>query len=238
MRIPGVVDVYQVGDQWVARSWPKVQNQPNSAAQLLWRKKFKDAHAIAKDFPPRYKRSWEAIESPSGKMWLDIALHCLLVAPTHFSQIPQGDQMKMELYYAPNKPDDWMTNWCVWINYAGLLYMSTGPGYSCHYGSTFKDVLKWNDLGWICPNGKRPKKKWQLRWTENYAPLIGADFPYIGEWPNGESTMRNWFLPCPNGISWSKLLSWSAGPGYEADYALQMPPLHFPVKPWPGSFTP
>ncbi len=46
MRIPGVVDVYQVGDEWVARSWPKVQNQPNSAAQLLWRKKFKDAHAV------------------------------------------------------------------------------------------------------------------------------------------------------------------------------------------------
>jgi len=238
MRIPGIVDVYQVGDEWVARSWPKVQNQPNSAAQLLWRKKFTDAKAIIHTFPPFYKRLWQAIECPPGKMWIDIALHCLLVAPGQFSQIPQGDQMKFVLYYSQTIPDGWMSQYCVWQNFNARMFLATGPGYNYFNGSKWADIMKWNDMGWICPNGKRPKKRWQLVYRGTTPDYVGTDSLYFGVWPNGQWVYRNFYANCPTGITWAKLNYWSAGADYEADYALQMPPLYFPVHTWPGSFTP
>ena len=238
MRIPGIVDVYQVGDEWVARSWPKVQNQPNSAAQLLWRQKFRDAKAKIKSFRGAYLRAWQEIECPPGKMWIDIAIHSFLMRPLHFADIPDVDNVKLECYFSVNGFDigpnhwDYKYAWC-W-NSAAWTYQSVTYGMFTTAGSKWDQVLQWVDLGWICPKGKRPKKHWKLVWKYNHVLWDDWVFPVI----NGQQCYVFFYNYLPDGMTMLRNYDWAAYLDFGADYALSGPPLYSPVKTWPGSFTP
>jgi len=238
MRIPGIVDVYQVGSEWVARSWPRPAKQPNSAAQLLWRQKFANAHAKVSSFTGAYLRSWKAIECPPGKMWIDVAIHSFLMLPGPFNNIPTQQNIKFELYYSASPPGDWLANYALYGNYNALQYLADGPGYTNNLASKWQDVLKWNDDGWICAKGKRPKKKWTLTNVQPYAPTQWVDFPWIGVWPAGEQCIRWFWLDASKGFTFLRNQKWPAGIGYDAGYSMCLPPIYCPVKPWPGAFIP
>ena len=201
MRIPGVVDVYQVGAEWVARSWPKVQNQPNSAAQLFWRKKFKDAHALIKTWTGAYMAAWQAIPCPKGKMWIDIAMTSLMHDPWY------GD-----LYY-----DAWTSTAYLRHQTKSVWGLPEGyylggewpeatviPGWSqgwIRHPSDNRPCVKWDNHGFICPNGKRPKIKWVPSPT-------GKNITCLGSWHIGYYG-RDWYFykyeDCPEGLNFVPL---------------------------------
>ena len=216
MRIPGIVDVYQVGTEWVARSWPKVQNQPNSAAQLLWRQKFRDAHSILKTFNGEYLRAYRAMPLPPGKMWIDVAIHSHLVSSSSFGTVNWPDSGWVELqyfdygvigpyyYYLIVFKEVYPPHWGI---------ASTWEGY---FGEKFEDIFKWNDQGWDCPKGKRPKKKWLLS-------LSGAP---VGLFESGSFTSQTL---APLILVGHKYVT-SATTG-KNDYCLFIPPLYLiPIK--------
>jgi len=223
MRIPGIVDVYQVGTDWVARSWPKVQNQPNSAAQLYWRKRFKDAHALIKSWTGNYMEAWQAIECPKGKMWIDIAMTSIMKQPNGFETIPDAYTCQGSLrYYA--KGD--------WFMPPGYYFGGQVPPYDpAWYLLSFppRHVLpsgkriEWANNGWICPNGKRPKIKWfpillgkQMTVAMNYRRTT-AD----GTW------MYSLIDDCPNGFVWTKLSIWNPFVPEEKTWSIWGPPIKF-----------
>jgi len=240
MRIPGVVDVYQVGDKWVARSWPKVQNQPNSAAQLLWRKKFKDAHAMVKNWQGVYMDSWQAIDCPPGKMWIDIALHSILTMPRAWNVTPTQQDFKLELYRVDDlstvQPDHlgqfWPLNYCLFGNAAFQSYATAGIAWHQRYGSDFTSTLKWNDLGWICPEGKRPKKKWGLSYASEEASDGWGNMHLV----DGEMCVFWWLYYDERGVAWERLYNFPATADKESNYALEGPPLYRKPIPFPGVF--
>jgi len=223
MRIPGIVDVYQVGDEWVARSWPKVQNQPNSAAQLLWRKKFKDAHALIKTWTGAYMAAWQAIECPTGKMWIDIAMTSILSNEDDFATVPA-------IYSTPHS----------------LRYYATGDGFmppGYYFGGKIPPqdtidflhawrpqqvhppggIIKWNNNGWICPNGKRPKIKW-------FPSLLGRSMPIKHDYRRTTAKGTWWYIlfdDCPDGFIWTGLRTWVVFATKEKKWDLFGPPIKF-----------
>ena len=238
MRIPGVVEVYQVGDAWVARSWPKVQNQPNSAAQLLWRKKFRDAHKAVSSFRGTYLDAWRGIQCPPGKMWIDVAIHSHLMMPEQFDNIPTVSGCKFELYYSASGFDliglHFAQKYAWFFNENAKAYYTIGYGLWNTYGSTWPTVFKWADLGFICPNGKRPKKHWKLTYKyDNKGTGVRVEAEISGQ--------TCWILlydNIPDGLTLLKMYGWPSAPETRADYALIYPPIFAPVRPWPGAFVP
>ena len=242
MRIPGIVDVYAVGNEWVARSWPKVQNQPNSAAQLLWRKKFKDAHALIKTWQGVYLEAWRAISLPPDKMWIDIAMHSILSNENTWPSTPTQEKIKFELYYEPDiskvSPDiygiNWPENYCLIFNAAAQTYFQGPAAYVPKYGGDWQSSMLWSDLGWICPKGKRPKKKWSITpISEQNQPGSSSPVLIDGEW-----CRFRWQFFNHRGVTEVGLLNWPDSPTQEKGYALVGPPLHRKPKRWPGFFVP
>jgi len=221
MRIPGVVDVYAVGDNWVARSWPKQANQPNSAAQLLWRKKFKDAHALIKTFSGAYLRFWQAIECPPGKMWLDIAMTSIMRKPENFGEVVWPENVELRCYYPLwDHPGFWTAaaiagEWpdgSPWYYHGGIML---------RHGNCFKDVLKWNDIGWVCAKGKRPKKKWTLSY--NAIPVYTADLiTWFNEPPPAGWRFKDNYPSDSTSVDW-RLIPPSATT--QGGYCLFLPPI-------------
>lgn len=234
MRIPGIVDVYRVGEDWIARSWPRVQNQPNSAAQLYWRAKFRDAHALIKTWTGVYMKSWRAIHCPPGKMWLDVAMTSVMTFPGGFTRIPTQQNMKYELYFSASPPPDWEAGYCLFRNHNARMYFADGPGYSQFDGAKWKEAMRWDDLGWICAAGKRPKKRWGLSYDAKSVSSVGSG----SGWINGQFCDWYFFENIVTGIFAAKLLRWPKTETEELKWALQLPPVYAPVKLWPGQFIP
>ena len=223
MRIPGIVDVYQVGDEWVARSWPKVQNQPNSAAQLLWRKKFKDAHALIKTWTGAYMAAWQAIECPPGKMWIDIAMTSIMKKPINFEiEQPVYNTSASLRYYATGD----------WFMPPGYYFGGKVPPYEPIWqfaGYPPKQIhasgkrIKWNNNGWICPKGKRPKIKW-------FPALLGEQIYTIAFYQR-TTVKGTWYYAritdCPNGCIWAVLSTWIALGETENNWSIYRPPIKF-----------
>jgi len=238
MRIPGIVDVYQVGDEWIARSWPKQQNQPNSAAQLLWRKKFADAHYAVNSFRGTYLEKWKEIECPPGKCWIDVAIHSHLVFPGGFAAIPSQFGCKFEVYYSKagyyywdhhfNYPYAWFWN----LN--AYYFMTTGASQMYTRGSAWADVMQWNDMGYICPAGKRPRKCWVLTFKSDW-PTYDA---YTVVDIEGQSCSIHFYNNLPNGITTLRLNRLGTTSLGGKDYCLSSPPIFCPVQTWPGAFHP
>lgn len=238
MRIPGIVDVYQVGDQWVARSWPKQANQPNSPAQLLWRQKFADAHKCISSFQGTFLNAWKGIECPPGKMWIDIAIHSYLVYPYLFSEIPSQKNCKFACYFSPNgfdiKTYHRGEQYGLWLNQEARQFWDTWIGKEWTPGSSWKDVYQWDNVGWICPKGKRPKIKWMLMLKRKQLLNTWADLWFInGQW------CTIWLFPSlPAGVTisrWNTVIMPGDG---SKDYCLSVAPVYCPLQPWEGSFTP
>ena len=229
MRIPGIVDVYQVGDQWIARSWPKPANQPNSALQLLWRKKFADAHHTVSAFRGQYLEAWKKIECPPGKMWIDIAITSLLKTPDLFPAFMSFWNTTITLYHAKN-----LFPWpeAEYFLVADLSVAEWMP-YLIHAwprrGSKWQDVMRWDDTGWICEKGKRPKKKWTLSYSDN------ATFIDTYNWDDTVNPPY-WTLPvkdCPEGLTFVALYKYPATETTEAGWSLLFPPIYLSPQPWP-----
>ena len=223
MRIPGIVDVYQVGKDWVARSWPKVQNQPNSAAQLLWRKKFKDAHTLIKTWTGAYMVAWQAIECPTGKMWIDIAMTSILTNLYWFSSVPPLYSCSASLRYY--KDGDWFMP--PGYYFGGKIPPSEPIGYfeshPPHHVHPPGGIIKWNNKGWICPTGKRPKIKW---FPSLFGPLIKIIHSYQRTTVKG--TWHYLLLDdCPNGCIWSGLETWIPAGKTENKWVIYGPPIKF-----------
>jgi len=242
MRIPGIVDVYQIGDQWVARSWPKVANQPNSAAQLLWRKKFKDAHNLLHTWTGEYLDCWRAVSAPSGKMWIDIAVHSLLVGTPNYTPTHTIPEMSMHLYYEPDlslvSPDPygvtWRENYCLVMNFAAATLFTSREWNQGRYGSSFDEVLKWNDLGYICPKGKRPRKHWGLSFSS--PPIVWVFGQYV--WIGGELWLFYFNNYDARGMALLRLDQIIDPITNYHDYALLTSPLYRKPEPWPGHVEP
>jgi len=232
MRIPGVVDVYQVGDEWVARSWPKVQNQPNSAAQLLWRQRFKDAHATIKTWTGAHMAAWQAMNCPTGKMWIDIAMTSIMKNPTLLSTIPgQYDYpgglrvrtkdtsfMHPGYYFGGTA---WLFN--IWWS---LLF---DPPY--HIAGSQENIT-WADCGWICPNGKRPKKKWVPSYT-GIRTKTGLPYTATGY------GVTNYYVgldPCPDGVLFCNITKWMNPVTNENEWAVNAPLIKFMPEPMTGDW--
>ena len=229
MRIPGVVDVYQVGDEWVARSWPKVQNQPNSAAQLLWRKKFKDAHAVIKTWSGTYLDAWRAIKRPPGKMWIDIAMTSIMSGFLWSTEGWDAYNRSYTLYYNPaGFPDIYGEPTCKYILMPyplGGFFVSPSPARPPRLGSNWDSVLKWNDLGFICSAGKRPKKRWSLSYESQPAAIWpGPRFPFItfgSNWTN--------IVDAPDGVTVTLIDRFTPIEDDKSFYVMRYPPFY--VKP-------
>ena len=222
MRIPGVVDVYQVGDEWVARSWPKVQNQPNSAAQLLWRKKFKDAHAMIKTWRGMYLDAWRAIYRPPGKMWLDIAMTSIMKRPGDFRSDLSVGNVVFTLSYGTWPTPFGDSHYRLNANAAASVFLFDLGGFALRHGASWKDVLAWTDAGWICPKGKRPKKKWLLNYASKGVVAWKVDWPWDNAWQ-----FTNFYCEdCPGGITLTWLAEWTAGDPPEKNWSLSTPPIY------------
>jgi len=223
MRIPGIVDVYQVGDEWVARSWPKVANQPNSAAQLLWRKKFKDAHALIKTWTGAHLAAWQGIECPTGKMWIDIAMTSILRSSTSFLSVPLLYNGSGALYYYATGD---------WFMPPGYYFGGKTPPYDNgssflnsfhHFTDSSQSVIKWENNGLICAKGKRPKIKWMISYQ-------GISFISVTGFFRG--TIKGNFAyhllpPCPDGVTFSFLRTWIDPVSKENMWSLYGPPIKF-----------
>jgi len=232
MRIPGIVDTYMVGNEWVARSWPKEQNQPNSPAQLLWRKKFKDAHAMIKSWSGPYVASWRAMECPVGKMWIDIAMTSIMRAPTHFFLNRSMNGVKWTMYVPFN--DYYLLDYPMAIFGNNAAYLDWLEGYGMDYlpGETWQDVLKWNDLGMICPKGKRPKKKWGLTYAAAHLAAVGAEVIQV----DGLDCVLFVFNFAPKGMVLLDNYIYPGSPGVDPFWSLDMPPLYLKPKLFTGVF--
>ena len=230
MRIPGIVDVYQVGDEWVARSWPKVQNQPNSAAQLLWRKRFVDAKEIIKKWSGNYLDAWKGIEAPSGKMWIDIAMHSLLTLPVN--QFPSTiiPPLNYTLYYAPGGFGACGANYMITREFADAEHQPEYYWVEARFGAKFKEALKWNDMGFECPSGKRPKKIWQLSYASKQVGWI--DGP--PDWYPPGSYYYRLLENCPGGVTITQLVQYFPTDGGTKRLSLFFPPIYCkPVTVYP-----
>ena len=234
MRIPGIVDVYQVGDQWIARSWPKVQNQPNSAAQLLWRKKFADAHAMIKSWSGAYLASWKAIQCPPGKMWIDIAMTSILKRKTYFDYEMGVTDAELGLYaLPPANPFGDNTYAFSGRSLRPLCWQYINDPWF-YLGANWPDVFKWNDLEWICAKGKRPKKKWSLSYVNNHIDGNGWQWQQPPYWCYAFATKAD----CSNGLSVSNLYTYFDPVTKETVWALIEPPLYFQAVAWPPPWAP
>ena len=223
MRIPGIVDVYQVGDKWVARSWPKVQNQPNSAAQLFWRKKFKDAHALIKTWTGAHMAAWQAIECPTGKMWIDIAMTSIMLKPADFASVPALYYSDKSLRYYPTgdwfMPPGYYFGGKIPPQDAVITFLNYPPQHIHPPGG----IIKWNNNGWICPKGKRPK----IRWLPS---LFGK--PVTIKWSYQRTTVKGtwWYVlidDCPDGFIWTGLKTWLPLDETERKWSIWGPPIKF-----------
>ena len=230
MRIPGVVDVYQVGDEWVARSWPKVQNQPNSAAQLLWRKRFKDAKAKISSFRGLYLEAWQAVPCPTGKMWIDIAMTSIMKLPGSFGNVAWPNDLRFVLSVPQStRPWGWALHTRCPSNQAFANAMIWWL-YGLQKLSKLETCLKWNNAGFICSKGKRPKIKWKPSidaTPEQNVTVYSTNF-YLS-WPP--------FLlisPCPDGLTIMKLHKNLGPPDTTIDWSLTMPPVKLTPEAWPG----
>ena len=232
MRIPGIVDVYQVGDQWVARSWPRPSNQPNSPAQLLWRQKFADAKAVIATFRGTYLDAWKAIECPPGKMWIDIAIRAFLMVPGGFHVNPIPPQWTPHFYKIDNPGP--LQSWKYFLTYmpydpmvAPIPYWPGG-----YHGANWKAVLKWNDNGWLCAKGKRPKKKWDLSIEADHFAL--CDFENVTRWPDTNAAFA--FGDMPDGITLTRVHR-NPGTATVQGYSVLLdPPMYFKPEVWTGGY--
>jgi len=233
MRIPGIVDVYQVGDAWVARSWPKVQNQPNSAAQLLWRKKFRDAHLLVKALTGVNLAAWQNIHCPPGKMWIDIAIRTAMIYPSVLSwpTVPDGVHIGLFEVDSPNPGQRWKY-FATWANADGTDSNFNFMIQPRFYG-TWQKTMKWNDGGWLCARGKRPKKKWDLSFlsgqaaTGDYQP--GDKVPIAGSfWILGNEAVA--------GITTVHLVFKDATETEKSASFLAWPPMYSFLEQWNGGF--
>ena len=230
MRIPGIIDVYQVGNEWIARSWPKVQNQPNSALQLLWRKKFKDAHATIKKFQGLYKAAYTAIQCPVGKMWIDIAMTSIMKTGTWWTPRLYAWHEDYVLYFAPDGFPGSTCRYLLLPRPLGGSFPFNVFNYLPRHGTTWADTMKWNDEGIICPKGKRPKKRWGLSFTGNPVERwIGDEYPYP---PFGTSTL--FIKDAPNGITVVSLHLQPVIEGDQEGWALVYPPVYVEPTLWTG----
>jgi len=229
MRIPGIVDVYQVGAEWVARSWPKVQNQPNSAAQLYWRKRFSDAKAEIKTWTGAYLKAWQNIECPPGKMWIDIAMHSILTDPTPFDPAIHPRTQTYKLYSGSFAVGLLHYNYLLWASAPDAPWWNFLKLPRPFLGHNWQTIMKWNDDGWICPNGKRPKKKWELTTT---AKMMGFFM---------ESGFRTTLGPgswiavddCPEGLALVGMTFEPIPSGYKIRIPMWQPPVYLKPEPWP-----
>ena len=234
MRIPGIVDVYQVGDEWVARSWPKVANQPNSAAQLLWRKKFKDAHLKIKSLTGPFLDAWRAIECPPGKMWIDIAMRTLMRYPVAFNVpvLPVGIHLGLFEIENPSPGQKW--------KYFATWAYADGTDFPYNYMiqpflyPSWDKALKWNDNGLICAKGKRPKRKWDLSYATVKAPV--ASYQTGDKMP---ASRVYWILAndAAVGITTVWIVFDAATASKKASSYLIFPPMYSTVEKWNGGYA-
>ena len=233
MRIPGIVDVYQIGNEWIARSWPKSQNQPNSAAQLLWRKKFKDAHALIKTWTGTYLDAWRSIYCPPGKMWIDIAMHSIMLNPDNFDPVPSDLFSIAKLAYAPTGAGIWNTKYSLFAYYDSWVTQWPRWWIAPARGTTWDNTMKWDNLGTICPKGKRPKIKWGLSIKDPtlYQPA------YKWDWYGWGKTARALFFDFPDGaviVGLEKIIDPVTG---VTEYSLWQPPLYLKPEAPPDWMT-
>jgi len=73
----GIVDVYQVNGQTIARKWPKRPVQPNTPAQVAARVAFAATSAYCASQAPEVSAAWRASRSWTGRSWLDIWRSCV-----------------------------------------------------------------------------------------------------------------------------------------------------------------
>jgi len=229
MRIPGIVDVYQVGDEWVARSWPKVQNQPNSAAQLYWRKRFKDAHAVVKSMTGKCLDAWRNIQCPPGKMWIDIAIHSALLGTLDTAGPLSNINLNARLAYDPNGVPYYGTKYCLFAEQDSWFGQSLRWWTPPAKGSNWPDTMKWNDLGWTCPKGKRPKIKWGLSIQDPTKYYVSYKWDYWGT----NRTARRLVEEFPDGAVIIGLDKWIDPVTGQHEYSLWQPPIYLQPEPPP-----
>lgn len=181
MRIPGIVDVYQVGNQWIARSWPHPARQPNSALQLFWRQKFRAAHAKLKEFRGWYLDAYRGITCPPGKCWIDVAINSILNSLWDYPSGMINNSEAITLYYRATPFPGWPPwgpayanrfKFCVIqvpvvrIDYTGIPYLKY------HSADRWDQVFSWFNDGVICPKGKRERIRWGLYYKTPEIPVI------------------------------------------------------------------
>lgn len=171
MRVRDVVDVYQVGNQWIARSWPRPARQPNSPLQLLWRAKFTAAHALLSRFTGQYLTAWRSISCPPDRCWIDVAMRSILCSPSGILYVNQPDYTPTALVFDAGNPD-----FPLKIRFTKVVAPSDTVDIAYHWFlnyplNSFDNLVRWDEAGWICSKGKRPKKR--------YKPIVrGAPYEF------------------------------------------------------------
>jgi len=164
-----------------------------------------------------------------GKMWLDIAMTSVMNLPGPFNPVYWSAKINHSLFYAPDGIQETGRKWLL-CSYGATYWDS--PPYNfldARHGASWKSVYEWNDIGWICPNGKRPKKKWLLSYAGNPVETFGDPLTH----PVGWACYWTFVEPCPDGVGITKFYSLPfVGPG-DKTFSLLIPPFYCTPEPWP-----
>ena len=211
VTLHGVVDVYNMNGQRVARKWPVKGKQPRTAKQEAHWAKIRRMNEVFHACGGWFVTMMKQFNTPKGYSWYDLAMHGLWYN-------------WYMLEYAEVKEPCTITGFWNWTNPEhtsktyGVKLMSSGPGthrpmiggviwYDNFSGRA--DPIRWIQTGWKCYRGKKRKPlfvldlkqfehhmplEWSAGEAATYMPLwIGESKPInlvIGQWLTTDNTIK------------------------------------------------
>jgi len=156
-------------------------------------------------------------------MWIDIAMTSIMTYPGLFTDVTWPETVKWSATIINPLPP--FETWLGRIN--GIMPNGTFWKYSgaavAYAGTAFDEVVKWNDVGWICAKGKRPKKKWtpELKAVKMFvSDMIAYDNippPPAYHWKNGY----------PNNVTTIGLRKYPSAPLTSEGWCFYLPPMYW-----------
>jgi len=185
----GIVDIYDRGNQRIARKWPCRPKQPRTAKQVAHWEKFKASIRWRKALPGWWLELWKTINTPKGYSWDDMMrrtwwrklsatrimpyatgpnLHYYYCEDTWEGRLPKG------LYVRVNSPVD---------HYPEFYW----PHYK-HAPNGYTIAFKWEIVGYKCFPGKKKTPQYELVFPD------GWEMGITNYRLTGTQAGINWFL--------------------------------------------
>ena len=192
VTLHGVVDVYKMNGQRVARKWPVKAKQPRTAKQLAHWAKVRAINKFWHDAPGWWTSWMKSFNPPKGYSWYDMAMIALWTNDTirYVGVSPDGPPYKGAWNWAD--AEHTQKKWGISIPadpaYDGMHYfMLTRENTSGHV-----EPIKWTHVGWKCYRGKKRKPLYQADISDYNIilpyRLYGTTCGYMQDCGTGEPT--------------------------------------------------